>query len=326
MRRRTDVLGQARVGSKGTQPRELRGLRDAGALTMVRSQSHGQIMRGPERSRTMEPLFDKDHMDLPASPAGSGQNGLFGEGKPFSLQGLRQNSKQNPQDNSDALTCKLALRYRLSLGETKRMMKEFQAAETNDEGGLNRKEFDQVMCRIFEVKSVDDKVAARAYAAADLRHTVNIEPFLNWYLQNMFTQVNSMNGEKESVESEAEVYKLAQEFNISVSALDKVKKEFDRYDTNKSGEIDYEEFQNMFVSLLKAKSAADVNQERLKRFWKEIDANADGGVCFKEFTLWYMKYFDVDGDDLGGAALESFYDSFNPRAQRRSMETRYATK
>merc|ERR1712118_128899 len=101
--------------------------------------------------------------------------------------------------------------------------------------------------------------------------------FINWYVQNMFTQVSSMNCSKDKKESEELIYKLAKKHNVSAFSIDKIKSRFDHYDTDGSGEMDYEEFFEMFMKILNIKKSEDLNPERLKRFWIEIDADGSRG-------------------------------------------------
>jgi Ca2+-binding EF-hand superfamily protein len=234
------------------------------------------------------------------------------------LMGLRAQSKEhNEEAEREARTCQLALKYKLSLSEAKRICNEFHAAQQNADGGLDRKDFDKVMCRIFDVDGVDNEVALKAYQA--MKQGTDIELFLNWYVQNMFTQVASMNCSKDKRKSEALIYSIAKTHGVSAVAIDKIKSRFDHYDSNKSGEIDYNEFVSMFKKLLNAKAENELNPERLKRFWSEIDHDGDQGVDFGEFCAWYLKYFNVDEDDEssgGGALMQAFYNTFDPSKAR----------
>jgi Ca2+-binding EF-hand superfamily protein len=261
-------------------------------------------------------------LDLAPSAAALAPSSVLGQGRAFFLQGLRSSSKSahDISCEQEAKTCQLALRYRLSLSEAKRITKEFQNARKNQDGGLDRKEFDQVMCRIFDVPAVDDPISHGAYTATGMAGKIDIELFFNWYVQNMFTQVNSLNCAKDKVDSEKLIYEIARKHGVSTLAVDKVKVKFDHFDTDKSGHIDFEEFQDMFCTILKTKSRDELNPERMKRFWKEIDINGDEGVDFSEFAEWYLKYFHADNDtedfDMNGP-LRAFYDSYDPRVQRR---------
>ena len=131
-----------------------------------------------------------------------------------------------PYDTSECWCCQLALRYRLSLSEVKRIVKEFESAPKTTDGLIQRNGFNKVMCRIFDVDVVDDNVAKSAYELSGLQHRVDIEKFLEWYVQNMFTQVNRMNCAKDKADSEKLVYKVAEKHQVSTMVVDKVKVKF----------------------------------------------------------------------------------------------------
>lgn len=289
---------------------------------VARSSSMSSLPRVPPRRRTMEPQFDLAS-DLGPSPAALNPNALLGRGK--ALFGQAGPRKEASGDTSDALACQLALRHRLMLSEVKRIIRELIAADRNDSGGLEYKDFAMVLCRIFDADAVDDKVGKEAYRHTGTQQGVNIERFLDWYVQNMFTQVNSLNASPASRDAEKMISEIAKKAQVSTLAVDNVKRKFDHFDLDHSGMIDFAEFQEMFCVILKLKSAAELNPERIKHFWQEIDHNGDGGVDFAEFANWYLKYFNPESEDdefdMAGP-LRAFYDSFNPGVQRRKANCR----
>ena len=57
------------------------------------------------------------------------------------------------------------------------------------------------------------------------------------------------------------------------------------------GAIEYEEFAQMMYTLLKCKNDGDMSEDRLQRFWAEIDGDGSGEADFTEFCEFYLKYF-----------------------------------
>eukprot|EP00747_Dinoflagellata_sp_TGD_P028122 gnl/TRDRNA2_/TRDRNA2_133056_c0_seq2.p1 gnl/TRDRNA2_/TRDRNA2_133056_c0~~gnl/TRDRNA2_/TRDRNA2_133056_c0_seq2.p1 ORF type:complete len:317 (-),score=80.55 gnl/TRDRNA2_/TRDRNA2_133056_c0_seq2:148-1098(-) len=224
---------------------------------------------------------------------------------------------------ADVMACKLALKHRLMLHEVKKVHQEFDAAKQNMSGGLDLDEFHKVMKGIFDVPKVSEDVLQNAYRSTGVEKSIDLDKFLEWYVLNMFTQVNAMNASAEKQASDTLVYELATKFQVSPIMIDKVKQKFDHFDADKSGAICFTEFQNMLVVILKARSLSDISQDRMNKMWKEIDMNKDGSVCFKEFTEWYLKYFNPDAEEVndfnpfGFGPVEAFYGSFNPQVQRR---------
>jgi Ca2+-binding EF-hand superfamily protein len=227
--------------------------------------------------------------------------------------------KDKSKDNMDCIAIKLALRYRLMLSEVKNIIREFLEAKRDTDGGIGRKEFDKVMTRIFDVPSVKDSVCQTAYAACAAPDGINIEEFLSWYVQNMFTQVNSMNADSQKQQSETLVYKLAAQFSVPVPTVDKMKTKFDHFDVDSSGYIDFDEFKSMFCALMKV---PEVNPERLKRFWEQIK-KTNHQITFEDFVEWHAGFFNHDdgsvSDEFDPAApLRKFYEAYDPTVQRRT--------
>jgi Ca2+-binding EF-hand superfamily protein len=326
VRRKKDLYSLTR-GSKDD-------IGDIRASPMGRNASTGKLGLKPARRHTMEPIFVDDPLGLNLSPSSAAMapSTVLGEGRASFLKGLAGDTARTkrPYDTSECWCCQLALRHRLSLSEVKSIVKEFQAAPKTADGLIQRKDFNKVMCRIFDVDVVDENVAKNAFELSGFHNRMDIEKFLEWYVQNMFTQVNGMNCAKDKVASEKMVYKIAEKHQVSTMVVDKVKVKFDYYDTDKSGHICFKEFTAMFCAILKTKSTEDLNPDRLRRFWSEIDTNGDEGVDFEEFCDWYLKYFAADDDDPDNwdmaGPLRAFYDSYDPRVQRRNSLNGGVTK
>jgi len=104
---------------------------------------------------------------------------------------------------------------------------------------------------------------------------------------------------------------LSKKFGLLPFDIDKIKAKFDHFDVDKSGEIEYSEFESMMMLLLGSKSKSDLPADRMLWFWKELDKDGGGSVDFPEFIVWYAKYFIGSGN-----AVDSFYASFMPDVQR----------
>lgn len=137
----------------------------------------------------------------------------------------------------------------------------------------------------------------------------SLEKFLEWYTRNFFTYVC----QHTRTDSNKLTYKIARLNNVTVPVIDKLKKTFDYYDEDGSGEIDYSEFLAMLCVVLSCKDSTDVSEERIRRFWKEIDEDGSGAVNFEEFCKWYLKYFnpEKDADKGGSGPIGQFYASFD---------------
>ena len=76
-----------------------------------------------------------------------------------------------------------------------------------------------------------------------------------------------------------------------VSEMRRVRKKFDEFDADGSGEIDGSEFKDMVAFFMKAKHVVDISDEKLKDYWEVIDTDKSGTVDFGEFVAWLMKEF-----------------------------------
>lgn len=239
------------------------------------------------------------------------------EGEPKILK-----KPEKDKNDIDAICCQMALRYKLMRSEVRCIIQEFMKAPRNEVGGLQQEHFDVAMEKIFEVPKINKVVSKSAYVAANIEKEINIEKFLMWYVQNMFTQISALTADKAMADSNALAYRLAEKHQVTNATIDKIKTKFDLYDLDRSGKIDFSEFQAMFCVILKVRDVDDLNPERMKRFWSQIDHNLDGGIDFEEFVNWYLKSFspDTDNDDDWDMAgpLEKFYNNFNPSVQRRN--------
>jgi len=240
----------------------------------------------------------------------------------------KKEKEQQQKDDTDAISCQMALRYRLMLSEVRIIIKQFLKAKRNEAGGISFDDFCVVMAAIFDVAAINKKVARNAYESAGVEKEINIEKFLGWYVQNMFTSVNALTADCEMAAQNKKAYDIADKYKVSNITIDKIKSKFDQYDSDKSGEIDYAEFEAMFCSILKIKDPMELNPDRIKRFWGQVDVNNDGGVDFEEFVDWYLRYFnedDNDGDDMAGP-LQKFYEGFNPTVQRAALVNAHKIK
>jgi Ca2+-binding EF-hand superfamily protein len=110
-------------------------------------------------------------------------------------------------------------------------------------------------------------------------------------------------------------YELAKKHGIDAPQIDKIQKRFDEFDVDGSGTIDFGEFMQMLVFVLRAKSVDDISSDRANRFWQEIDVDGSGEIEFPEFVEWFVKYFNPDEDEMdlsNKGPVGKFYDSFNP--------------
>lgn len=112
-------------------------------------------------------------------------------------------------------------------------------------------------------------------------------------------------------EEEREIRQIARKHKIPIPFADYVRALFNRFDTNKTGELDYEEFGNVVRTMsvqstmvaYGGKVAADVSEKRLRHIWNAVDADHSGVVEYEEFLIWLFTNFKPSEDDQ----IESFH-------------------
>jgi len=213
----------------------------------------------------------------------------------------------------------LASKHRLDVLEVKTVLIEFNKVRRNSDGGYNFQDFKKIFLAVFDIQDAMEEVIQKIYKETSMEKDASIDRFLEWYMLNMFSHTTLLTSTHEKANSEKMITKLAQEYGVSSSKLDNIKREFDKYDSDGSGLIDKEEFASMLKTLLKAKDSCDLSADRIKKFWMEIDHDGSGEVDFSEYANWYLKYFDPELTDASGSCnlIEAFYASFSPEHQRR---------
>jgi Ca2+-binding EF-hand superfamily protein len=227
----------------------------------------------------------------------------------------------------DGRATRLAMMYRMDLSEVQYALQQFEEADVNRSGGLDKDEFRCAMAKIVgknpweladeTLQNAWEKVSGHGGNATSIDE-MSIEKFFEWYMVNQFQRVSHAR----SSDTEKEVYELSERLGAPPPVIDKLRAEFERFDKDNSGSIEYDEFAEMLFRLLKCKNEGDLSQDRLHRFWAEIDADASGSVDFAEFCVFYLKYFisDLSSVSRDGGLVGQFYASFDPVVQRRKSK------
>jgi len=134
---------------------------------------------------------------------------------------------------------------------------------------------------------------------------VDFDEFAIWYSSWGFQQEVLLSPNKIRTRD------FARKFDLNVADVDSVLSKFQLFDEDGSGAIEFQEFEKMMYKLMKIPRGQELPPKRLKHFWKEIDIDGSGTVCFDEFLQWYCKYFDVKGNS-DVSPIEQFYSSVRP--------------
>eukprot|EP00928_Gymnodinium_smaydae_P075606 TRINITY_DN58619_c0_g1_i1.p1 TRINITY_DN58619_c0_g1~~TRINITY_DN58619_c0_g1_i1.p1 ORF type:complete len:320 (+),score=26.24 TRINITY_DN58619_c0_g1_i1:286-1245(+) len=218
-----------------------------------------------------------------------------------------------PESDVDQVVfaAQLSKRYNIDHFETRRIVKAWDKFRTCPKSERSTDQFGKFIGEIFDVEDVNPSVVETAFQSSLRGNDLCIDDFMAWYLRNMFTDVKALNGRKSRLDRCQIDSCIAAECGIDALTIRSIRQAFDTYDTDKSGEIDFEEFTAMIIKLMKAK-AGDVSGGRIRLFWDEARGN-ETDISFYQFARWYAK--NVYSKDTPHFA-ESLYDSYNPTRMR----------
>jgi len=278
------------------------------------------IRKEKKNLRPMPPLMTLHDMRLhpPAAPAFSPL-----ASHPLSPQSDQSTPRKSPSMlnrrstlpalldvNSEALM--LSRQLHLDFHEVKFVVQELRRdGRRLSNGGMDLGTFRQILLRVFGLDDIKEHVVQNAYGEClAAEGPIDTRKFMIWYRDHIF---NIEATKSQAEQGDGLTLELAKKHNCSCIELDKVKLQFDHFDLDKSGVIDFHEFEHMMYELLHCSSKSDLPRNRLLRFWHEADLDQNGVIDFQEFTEWYMKYF---GSASPGGIVEAFYKSFMPDVQR----------
>lgn len=140
-------------------------------------------------------------------------------------------------------------------------------------------------------------------ADRDCNGCVNFEEFTLWWSSWGFEQFLL------ATPDQLASWKLAREYGLSAVEVEGVRAQFVKFDTDGSGQIEFDEFRKLLNTLLKVPKKLGLPDSRVEQFWQEVDLDGSGSVCFEEFFIWYTKYFDLKGTATDISPIEQFYKS-----------------
>eukprot|EP00434_Breviolum_minutum_P012147 symbB.v1.2.010710.t1/scaffold676.1/size173388/17 len=272
------------------------------------------------KRRPMPPLFQLHDTRSLQPPSPTSEKFCPLASHPLSPQSecLRKPSMLNRRSTLPALldvnseSLMLSRQLHLDFHEVKCVVQELRRdGNRKSNGGMDLAAFRHVMLRVFGIDDINDFVLQDAYDQCNVAAgPIDTRKFMTWYRDHLF---NLQASKSQAEQGDDLTLELAKKHHCSCIDLDRVKLKFDHFDVDKSGVIDFQEFEAMMHELLNCHSKSDLPQNRLNRFWHEADIDGNGVIDFQEFTEWYLKYF---ADASNNGPVEAFYASFMPDVQR----------
>lgn len=128
--------------------------------------------------------------------------------------------------------------------------------------------------------------------------SVDFHEFAEWYHDRGFEEY--MNLDKREIE----LRRAGEKLGLNVAEMEHYKKEFERFDTDGSGEIELDEFRELLNVLLKVPANGEkIPESRVQSFWRICDLDGNGSLDLVEFVTFWLKHFEPGGSN----PLEDFY-------------------
>jgi len=201
----------------------------------------------------------------------------------------------------------LASRFNLPSGHVTQAWKLFKRYDRHERGLLGVFEYQMLLRAVLRERYPSARdVPRELFERLSEDEEVDFTEFLTWITRNSFSEYLLL------TPGQREIRSIARKFNRPVHEVESIKHQFDRFDGNGSGSIEYREFAELLSLLLGVTDASTLAESRIRSFWRELDDNGSGEIDFSAFIPWYITYFDVARSQQGSSPLEEFYRKIRP--------------
>lgn len=185
----------------------------------------------------------------------------------------------------------LAKKHGIPAQEVRQCADEFRTVDSDRDGKLSMQQFEILVrkrCDMTPGEQMPSTLAPTMQKAADQRGDgkVAFEDFLLWVWQCIFMEEMSATDSLERQQRN-----LARELGLDLPKLEYLRELFNDCDDDRSGFIEWPEFDQLVRSLLDAKEATDVSEALLRRYWSEASNTSSEQIGFPDFVRWYAKNF-----------------------------------
>lgn len=229
----------------------------------------------------------------------------------------------DPDEYRHRSLVELSKKHNIALSTVQSIRHEFERMDVNGNEEISTEEFQAWLHKELGLKPGEDVPSCHlirnfADADSDGNGVLDFEEFLLWRHARHFVEDLILDKDQDR-----RLREVARSYGLTIPEVENIKKEFDRFDLDSSGLIDRDEFKKCLVALLKGKDISDMPQNRLDRYWREIDVDQSGTVSLDEFLVWYIKYFYVpkgESDEQGDICgpITQAYSSLGTNRLRKS--------
>eukprot|EP00927_Polykrikos_kofoidii_P047667 TRINITY_DN41936_c0_g1_i1.p1 TRINITY_DN41936_c0_g1~~TRINITY_DN41936_c0_g1_i1.p1 ORF type:complete len:760 (+),score=159.20 TRINITY_DN41936_c0_g1_i1:154-2433(+) len=203
--------------------------------------------------------------------------------------GLTGQSLAKPIQFGDAIA--LARQHHMCVEDVRNAIALFQRFDADHDNVISLAEFMDLARHVCNVPPGEDPpshlVQKYVSADSDKSGSVNFEEFLLWTVNTAYSEEVLVANPKER-----QLRRLARDYGVGLLDVERIKVVFDRFDEDKSNEIDEHEFKKVLFVLMHVKDPSHVSPQKLQRYWREVDLDGSGSISFEEFMVWYYNMFD----------------------------------
>lgn len=208
----------------------------------------------------------------------------------------------------------LAVSWNLPKGQVTRAWQCFKRYDKDDDGLLSSLEFQMLLRSVLResfssAKEIPRSLFNQIDEIKSNKRAANFLDFLQWLSRHSFNEEILADAEQRFVR------RIARRLQTPINDIEIVKRHFDSFDTDGSGQIDYDEFSQLLGKLLNLDDMSDLPESRIKSFWRQVDGDRSGVVEFGEFAPWYVGYFGCR-QGQGETPLVNFYRQVRPNPFR----------
>jgi len=203
--------------------------------------------------------------------------------------------KEKPTTDFDiCMAC--ARKHRVSVSEVKKCYDEFVKLDVNKDGCLKPDEFEVVVRKVCGVEPdapTPSHLFERQWRMLDPhnRGYVGFDDFFTWFRNVAFCPDIST-----PCDVDVTIRKMSKRYGFNILDLERVCNVYSKYaEGGGTGCIDKSKFKQILCRVIGIPMDADVPEDTLRRYFREMDVNGDGEVDFEEFAKWYLSVHTSDG-------------------------------